>query len=75
MSPNLDDKLGWLQQKVGWMDLIGLLIKCAILWFYESALKNERERKELMEKQANEAKQSNQAEQQVNLPHNGDVIL
>jgi hypothetical protein len=72
---NIDDKLGWLQQKVGWLELAGLLIKCAILWFYESALAKEFARKQLIEKQQNEAKQSNQAEQQANLPASGTVVL
>jgi len=50
-------------------------MKVAILWFYESALAKERERKMLIEKQKSEAKQSNDAEQSVNLPANGQVVI
>jgi hypothetical protein len=70
---SLDNKLEFITRKVSWLELIGLLIKCAILYFYEQALKAEHERKALIDKQQNEAKQSNNAEQQVNLPT--DVVL
>lgn len=65
---NLDDKLEFLTRKIGLIDLIGLGIKVAILWYYESALSKERERKAMIAIQKNELEALNKVEHAVNKP-------
>ncbi len=76
-APALDinNKAEFLTAKTGWLDLIGLVLKCLVLYYLESAYAKEAERKALIAKQQNEIAQQNAAERQTNKPPDGSIII